>query len=314
MALEISIQNILNIINIPLFSFLCLLTIPETIFGNCKYLGNDRRTSFPFISGDTFRDYCDWIVDEADINCDPRKVKEGDTIFVRTDMVPEFIANIHPLIPERYILVTHNSDYPIPGPSSSLLSDDKLIAWFGQNIEFEEHSKLHGLPIGIANRYWSHGDIHLVSQAQVAAKSSQRPFMLYMNFLIRTYPIERSLVYNTFVNQPFCITKTSLESDVYLYDLTQTKFVLSPRGNGIDCHRTWEALLMGAIPIVISSSLNPLYENLPVLIINEWNEITFERLQEEWKRISTTKFDLEKLYAQYWFDQISKVKMRECGN
>ena len=34
----------------------------------------------------------------------------------------------------------------------------------------------------------------------------------------------------------------------YLMALGQHRFVLSPRGNGLDAHRTWEALLVGAIP------------------------------------------------------------------
>ena len=46
----------------------------------------------------------------------------------------------------------------------------------------------------------------------------------------------------------------------YLMTLGSHKFVLSPRGNGLDAHRTWEAMLVGAIPIVRASALNPLYE------------------------------------------------------
>ena len=42
---------------------------------------------------------------------------------------------------------------------------------------------------------------------------------------------------------------------------------------GLDAHRTWEALLVGTIPIVRSSKLNPLYERLPVIIVNRWEEV-----------------------------------------
>ena len=31
----------------------------------------------------------------------------------------------------------------------------------------------------------------------------------------------------------------------YLRTLGQHRFVLSPRGNGLDAHRTWEALMVG---------------------------------------------------------------------
>ena len=32
----------------------------------------------------------------------------------------------------------------------------------------------------------------------------------------------------------------------YLRTLGQHRFVLSPRGNGLDAHRTWEALMVGS--------------------------------------------------------------------
>ena len=37
------------------------------------------------------------------------------------------------------------------------------------------------------------------------------------------------------------------------------KFGVSPRGNGLDTHRTWEMLFFGMVPIVLSSSLNRLF-------------------------------------------------------
>jgi hypothetical protein len=45
-------------------------------------------------------------------------------------------------------------------------------------------------------------------------------------------------------------------------------FEICPRGNGLDCHRTWEALLLRSIPIVRTSTLDPLYEGFPVVIIS----------------------------------------------
>ena len=83
-------------------------------------------------------------------------------------------------------------------------------------------------------------------------------------------------------------------------------FWLSPRGNGIDCHRTWEALYLDVIPIVWNSSLNVLYENLPVLIINDHRELNETFLREKLKEISTKKatkngtYQYEKLRNAYW--------------
>ena len=68
--------------------------------------------------------------------------------------------------------------------------------------------------------------------------------------------------------------KMSLEN--YLQKLKKIRFVISPHGNGLDAHSTWEALMCGCIPIVPSSPLNKIYKNLPVWIVEDWNEITEE--------------------------------------
>ena len=61
-------------------------------------------------------------------------------------------------------------------------------------------------------------------------------------------------------------------------NMTEFAFVLSPFGNGMDCHRTWEALLCGCIPIVRSSVFNELFEGLPVLIVENWSDISLQLL------------------------------------
>jgi len=83
--------------------------------------------------------------------------------------------------------------------------------------------------------------------------------------------------------------------------MTQYKFILSPPGAGEDCHRTWEALYVGCIPIVQSSAINELYEDLPVLVVDSWDDINEEFLNQKWKEMSERKYDMSKLTLEYWF-------------
>lgn len=76
----------------------------------------------------------------------------------------------------------------------------------------------------------------------------------------------------------------------------QYPFWLSPRGNGLDCHRTWEALYLDIIPIVWNSSLSILYEDLPVLIINDHRELTETFLRQQFREISQKKLSKKKIY------------------
>ena len=87
-------------------------------------------------------------------------------------------------------------------------------------------------------------------------------------------------------------------------NMTEYAFVLSPFGNGMDCHRTWEALLCGCIPIVRTSVFRELFEELPVLIVDKWEDVTLQLLKQtvyEFKlKHQQNAFQYERLYLSYY--------------
>jgi hypothetical protein len=88
---------------------------------------------------------------------------------------------------------------------------------------------------------------------------------------------------------------------------TEFAFVISPHGNGLDCHRTWEALVLGCIPIVKASSIDCVYENLPVLIVRDWSDITADLLTSTIDSFSNRSFEMEKLTLHYWVELMHSV-------
>lgn len=267
----------------------------------------DRRSSLPYISGDTFRTACDFTFDELGKSLDPSAVQEGDTVFVKIDFVDEFFQRIHPLISARYIVVTHNGDCAVEPRFEKYLEDNKVIAWFGQNVE-ASHPRIHPIPIGIANRCWPHGSVETVAKVQELLPAIEKNTFLYMNFVVGNYVKERGLVADLFKDKPYCLVSSPKSYEEYLLELAQSVFVLSPRGNGIDCHRTWEALLMGAIPIVKTSSLDPLYDKLPVLIVQDWHEVDLAFLEKKYHEMQGQEYDLRRIYGAYWLELIESSK------
>jgi hypothetical protein len=280
-----------------------------TFFLNIHFLYSaERGSSSPFISGDTFRAFADHIFDETKISFKPRDVKEGDVIFIKTDynFLESFFYRYHPHIRHKYIIVTHNSDHSTPGPFYEMLNSNKIIAWFGQNIEGKSHPKLFNIPIGIANQCWVHGNVDVFSKYSNKRGNIIRPYLCYMNFSCETYPKERTQVRDCFLKYSWCKKAEGKNLESYLEDMSKSKFVLSPRGNGLDCHRTWEALLMGAIPIVKASSLDPLYKDLPVLIVDDWEIITKKFLEEKYKEMQNQEYNCAKIFSSYWINFIKK--------
>jgi len=88
--------------------------------------------------------------------------------------------------------------------------------------------------------------------------------------------------------------------------LEDIDFVLCPRGNGIDTHRLWETLYMGSIPIVIYSDVHKNLLDLPILFVNNWNEISYDFLLEQLSTIKSKTWNMEKLNISYWINLMVK--------
>jgi hypothetical protein len=71
--------------------------------------------------------------------------------------------------------------------------------------------------------------------------------------------------------QADCIPR--LNSRKYRQLLNSYGFVASPPGNGIDCHRTWEALYLGVVPILKKSIFYSFFPDLPAIFVDDWKEI-----------------------------------------
>jgi hypothetical protein len=258
------------------------------------------------VSGDTFRAFSDYLFDGTGHNhWDPASCRAGSIIFVKTDMLSEFCSSKLHLFRRPFILITHNSDFSAPfdnrnGNFTFLLQHPLIFHWFGQNPS-TFHSRFTAIPIGLANRYWPHGDINTAIRARKCLLANSRVIKLYLNFNSQTNPQRKILAH--YLNSTFDVKiarPTSWES--YLNDLCQSDFVVSPPGNGLDCHRTWEAIMMGSIVITESSPLDYLFQDLPVISVKSFLGITDKDL------IQPKSWNMDKLYGRYWWNKIQEQR------
>ena len=243
-------------------------------------------------------------------------IKEGDLIFVKTEQLERFFKKYHPKIRHKYILITHNSVFSIPGKFVSYLLHPKVGAWFGHNVDGYVHPKLHPLPVGFENRQYSNGDLTVVTEARKKWAGCAKTMLLYNNFSINTHPTERGKVYALFKDKPFCVTSSRKPYREYLKDLAEAKFVLCPRGNGLDCHRVWESICMGSIPIVKTSASDSLFQDLPVVIIKDWREVTEEFLEQKYSEMSQQSYNFDRMNLDYWLKLIyaERIKILKQSN
>ena len=93
--------------------------------------------------------------------------------------------------------------------------------------------------------------------------------------------------------------------DAFAAHLLESDFTVSPQGIGRACHREWEALSTGAIPLVdwdASPAMAELYGGLPVVRVKDWRDVTPAFLEDELRSVlgAGRSVDMKKLYLPYW--------------
>ena len=162
--------------------------------------------------------------------------------------------------------------------------------------------------------------LFLVLLLDAAQQQNQKQQLLVLNFSPRHD--ERSWLLNTlFANVSWATilpVRQAANHSEWLYDMSRYKFAISPRGNGLDCHRTWEMLAIGVIPIVLSSSLDSVFRDIPaVLIVEDWTHVTKEVLERHWDKYGASLHSEDvstQLTQQFWMNKIFlRTQNQTCG-
>lgn len=105
-----------------------------------------------------------------------------------------------------------------------------------------------------------------------------------------------------------------IDHHTYFDMLPSHKFTISPEGNGIDCHRHYEALIAGCIPIIEKHPLTcKKYKNCPVLFTNDYSEITEEYLNRKYNQMIDKVYDFRCLFLSFYPNNIQRM-IKENSN
>jgi hypothetical protein len=152
-----------------------------------------------------------------------------------------------PRSPCRYILVIHNSDETV---STHLVrriaADQNVVAIFAQNLDptypSDSERVVIPLPIRLENIRYARQYPSLFAWCG----GGDRKIWLLLSFSADNS--DRKEAIDALSTKSFVHMSRTRDFRAYLDNLANSKFVISPVGNGLDCHRSWEALACGAIP------------------------------------------------------------------
>ncbi|MBU3576924.1 hypothetical protein [Polynucleobacter sp. UK-Kesae-W10] len=270
-------------------------------------------------------------VDQTYLDSIPRQVGALEhldrpvSIYVCSDGLSYFAQNILPKLQQVFVLVSGDSDLAISaktlgGDFEAIANHPLLSVWFAQNTD-ETHAKVHPLPIGLDfhsrwrdAQIWGGGFIlpsmqeaelrHILSQSPPWTK---RKMLAYCNWGVSVDRGDRMQCKEQMHPQAyFYQTQRSSRTDTWV-EQAQYAFVTSPSGAGLDCHRTWEALALGCVPIVKRSLMTEVFEQLPVMVVDNWAQVNPQLLHSEAARLSAQTFDFSKLLLSYWIHRIHQA-------
>lgn len=256
------------------------------------------------------------------------KMMNVPIIYICGSAIPHFINVLLPLLKAPFILVSGDCTETIPHDIlndiqfEKFINNPSLIHWFSQNMVIK-HPKMTSIPLGLdyhtmtTKTVW--GPItstHIQEEnlnkiIETSNHFSKRQIKCYSNyhFQMKTRHgydrkdalkyVPKELVYYEQKRIPRIASWTKQKDFA---------FVISPHGNGYDCHRTWEALILGCIPIVKKSGIDVLYEDLPVLIVEKWEDVTLELLEKTIDNFKDKSFQYEKLTLHFWMKKIHSYK------
>jgi hypothetical protein len=128
----------------------------------------------------------------------------------------------------------------------------------------------------------------------------------------RGQPITRRSIIETLKKN--CIINTFTSYHDYFRSLPNYKFVISPEGNGIDCHRHYEALMAGCIPIVEDNpQIREKYAGCPILYTKRYSDISESFLQAKYAEMLDTPYDFSCLFLSHYTEDQQK-QMKASGN
>ena len=166
------------------------------------------------------------------------------------------------------------------------------------------------MPIGFENTCWKPSHINFIRKVKTndLIPWYKRKYLLYLNFNSGTNPGSREYLINYFKNFTNVLISGRVSYDVFLSHLENSKYVLCPRGNGLDTHRFYETVLMGSIPVVENSTLYPIHKETSVLILDNFRNLTINLLENPQKHVTNLEFSKEILYMDYWWKKIEKKR------
>jgi hypothetical protein len=251
----------------------------------------------------TYEDIADYAILKVDdfkkLDYNKNLYKQNCIIYCKTDFIHLLFEHLK-FSQRKYVLITHHSDYPV-GENKFKSKPNCIKKWYAINTTYK-HKDLITIPLGSKT---PEGREYHEPQYNIKwfEENRERLFNKEKNVSIvycnwgDTNPDRNKIIQNLKIRY---LKQSGLSFETYCEQMSQCKFVISPAGNGLDNHRTWEALYLGCFPIVIKNDIYDGWNDLPIIQIDSYENLSLDILNDSLEKT----YNYEKLFAYYWHKRI----------
>lgn len=244
-------------------------------------LTQGRYSSFPFVSPDTFRALCDVVIEGDEVKRRPSmatrtliffdlsEIEGTETSFDDTVSLKLLETELDKAPAPAVVIMSHGDLVPSVDLLSEIAHRSAMV--FSVNL-IQETDRIKAIPLGLENLsrnlngrlgdYFVHlGDPPAIPRTRDVFAA----FEPENNLAVRGPLVE------LLRDSRFGWSSRRILPEDYRQAVQRSLFVLSPPGRGLDCHRTWEAIYLGAVPVVLEGSLPAgLVQHLPVQVVSSY--------------------------------------------
>ncbi len=214
----------------------------------------------------------------------------------------------------QFIIFTSHEDTPI---DDQIVVPSNVLGIHAVNAIFNTE-KICPFPIGLQREIGTKDNRLEIMTEWVENKTQYEPTkLLYINCGLGSERNEEERAYlPTFSRFEWATTRFEKNSkfyahheyDKFLREIQDHKFMICPKGHGMDCHRNWETLYMRRVPIFKDHPyFRQLMGGFPALFVNDWEDITPKLLiNNDFLYQKAQTMDLNMLDLNLRFDTIKQ--------
>lgn len=222
----------------------------------------------------------------------------------------DLLAICKKLVNNQFIIFTSHEDTPID--NYIVVPDNVKI--YAVNAVYN-NERIKPFPIGLQRQIGMDDNRLEIMKDVVERDEYQFPTkLLYINCGLGNERNEEERAYLPYFSRfPWATTRFEPQSKFYPYsrytdflkELKDHKFVVCPKGHGMDCHRNWETLYTRRVPVFKDHPyFRQLMGGFPALFVRDWDEITPKLLiNNDFLYQKALKMDLKSLDLREIFNE-----------